>query len=245
MPKAKIAKMNKYGNGKIYKITNTVDDLFYIGGTTAKLETRFRKHKYTSKKFPTRLLYAHVAKHGWDKFKYELVELYPCANKTQLLKRERHYCDLLKPQLNKLRPYVNEQERKLCAQEYVKNNHEFVKQSKRKNYRKYRAKYLKASSLLKKKYNGKTFECPCGLKPSILNIRRHERQANHIKRMKNKIEYKMSQMKIEHVLMKQRIIDKVVILNMDKSSAEYKLEIMKANQRLIKSKNEVRQKCVK
>ena len=72
-------------NGKIYKITNTVDDRIYVGSTTKELKVRFREHACFSKieKYKNIELYKAMNEHGVDKFKIELVENYPCENKIR------------------------------------------------------------------------------------------------------------------------------------------------------------------
>ena len=42
--------MNKFEQGKIYKIINDVDDMVYIGSTIQLLRQRFSLHIYKTKK---------------------------------------------------------------------------------------------------------------------------------------------------------------------------------------------------
>ena len=49
--------MNKYRNGKIYQISNTVTDDVYIGSTTAGLSQRMAKHRNECKRKESRYLY--------------------------------------------------------------------------------------------------------------------------------------------------------------------------------------------
>jgi len=55
---------------------------------------------------------------GYDNWKLEVLEKYPCDNKIQLRIREQYYYDLLNPTLNTNRPYISEEEIKKYNKEY-------------------------------------------------------------------------------------------------------------------------------
>jgi len=80
--------MKDYQNGKIYKITNCIDDEVYVGSTTQSLTRRFNDHISSINYKPRRTLYIHMKKLGKDKFCISLIENYPCTNRTELLCRE-------------------------------------------------------------------------------------------------------------------------------------------------------------
>jgi hypothetical protein len=80
--------MVNYQNGKIYKITNCIDNEVYIGSTAQILSKRWWTHKTHSKIYTHLLLYQHMNKLGIDKFSISLVENYPCTNKNELLIKE-------------------------------------------------------------------------------------------------------------------------------------------------------------
>ena len=82
--------MPDYKNGKIYKILNTIDDSIYIGSTTELLCQRMGKHKYDCKceRNSKRPLYQKMIQFGLDNFYIELVEMYPCNSKEELLAKE-------------------------------------------------------------------------------------------------------------------------------------------------------------
>ena len=98
--------MPNYANGKVYKLINSVDGRIYIGSTTVSLSTRLAQHKSTAKKNPTPV-YRHFNTIGWDKVRIVLLETVTCFNREQLIQREQHYIDLLKPSLNGYSAYVN------------------------------------------------------------------------------------------------------------------------------------------
>ena len=74
---------NPYKNGKIYKITNSVDDKVYVGSTYQELWERHREHRKdcAKKSWP---LYIHMCKLGKEKFDMTLITLAPCKSRWQL-----------------------------------------------------------------------------------------------------------------------------------------------------------------
>ncbi len=88
--------MPNYSNSKVYKIINSIDSKIYIGSTTVSLSLRLAKHKATAKKNPSSV-HRHFNTIGWDTARIILIESVECFNREQLLMREQHYIDLLKP----------------------------------------------------------------------------------------------------------------------------------------------------
>lgn len=78
-----------YEKAKIYQLVCD-DGHYYYGSTINELRVRFGEHKYASLKQPYRV-YEHINKIGWDAVKMILVELYPCANRQELNKKENEY----------------------------------------------------------------------------------------------------------------------------------------------------------
>ena len=75
--------MNKYRNGKIYKILDNTNNNIYIGSTIQTLENRLRIHKNltcSSKE---------IIKNG--DYSIILIEDYPCETDEELRKREQFY----------------------------------------------------------------------------------------------------------------------------------------------------------
>jgi hypothetical protein len=79
--------MKDYSKGKIYKLMNTEDDEVYVGSTTLTLNEIFIIHKWNAKKVKSKL-YNHINKIGIDWYAIQLIEHYPCNNKTELQARE-------------------------------------------------------------------------------------------------------------------------------------------------------------
>ena len=91
--------MNKYQNGKIYKITDVDYNKCYIGSTTESLSQRMARHrreyrKYTNndgnKKYFSRSMLL-FDEYGIENCKIELIEDFPTNNRDELLKREGYY----------------------------------------------------------------------------------------------------------------------------------------------------------
>ena len=94
--------MNKYENGKIYKITNTVTDDIYVGSTIHPLDVRFDVHRRASRRDICKniKLYKLMNDIGFDKFSIALIEDFPCETKTELCMREGYFIYTLNTSLN-------------------------------------------------------------------------------------------------------------------------------------------------
>lgn len=119
-----------YKNGRIYKITNDVNNDIYIGSTTQRLCQRMATHRNNSKKYPNRKIYKFINSIGIEHFKILLIEKYPCSNREELNEREEHYRRLLKPILNNncchIDDYTNYWNKKVqcesCGGTYTRSN---------------------------------------------------------------------------------------------------------------------------
>ena len=92
---------NRYANGKIYRLVNSVDNEEYVGSTCGKLSKRKSEHKGLAKIQTTRRVYQHLNEVGWESVEIVLIEEYPCQNKMELERRERYWIEEMKPSLNK------------------------------------------------------------------------------------------------------------------------------------------------
>jgi hypothetical protein len=93
--------MNRYQRAKIYQLVNDVDDKVYVGSTCAPLSKRLYWHKITAKSSPDRHVYKHLVGVGWANVRIVIIEEVNCDNKQQLLRREQHHIDTMKPELNR------------------------------------------------------------------------------------------------------------------------------------------------
>ena len=85
---------------------NSVDGKIYIGSTTQQLSKRLAEHKNAAKLKPSPV-HRHFNTIGWDTVRIVLIETVTCINREQLVQREQHYIDLLKPSLNGYNAYTN------------------------------------------------------------------------------------------------------------------------------------------
>ena len=85
-----------YQNGKIYKLSNNVNDLFYIGSTTTSLASRKSKFNCIVKKSTSRLC-QEISRIGWKDgdgkqiWVIEEIEKYPCNSVDELHVREGYW----------------------------------------------------------------------------------------------------------------------------------------------------------
>ncbi len=78
---------------KIYKITNDYNDDIYIGSTCNSLVRRYSQHKSHSnqEKHQHKPLYKLINEIGFDRFRIQLIENYPCEDKYMLKQKEGEY----------------------------------------------------------------------------------------------------------------------------------------------------------
>jgi len=97
--------MNKYQNGKIYKIHCNITNEIYIGSTYDTLEERLRKHLCFEDCISREII-------NRGQYKIELIKDYPCNNKEELLWEERRHLEN-NICINKIkRPIITEEEDK-------------------------------------------------------------------------------------------------------------------------------------
>ena len=165
--------MNKYQEGKIYKIVCNVSGEEYYGSTIEKLYKRLSKHKNEK-----RCLSRNIINRG--DYKIELIKDYPCNNVWELEEEEAKYIRNNKC-INKQIPHRTYQER------YEDNKED--QSQKRKIYYKDNKKEMDISM---KKYREENKEeiskkrsekliCECGELVSKRNIARHKKTIKHIK----------------------------------------------------------------
>jgi hypothetical protein len=151
--------INKFENGKIYKIVSDLTDKIYIGSTILTLNERLSKHKnkFNSTKS--------VELTKLENFRIELIENFPCDNKYDLEAREAYHIRKHKKLcLNKAIPhrtgeeYRNDNKDKISERQkkvYLENQNKICDRVN--NYRLNNLEKIKA-------YKSKDYICDCGLK---------------------------------------------------------------------------------
>jgi hypothetical protein len=158
--------------GYTYKLVCN-DGYYYIGSTINELKGRLYDHKRCAKKNPTRKVYEHILQLGWENVKIEPIEKIICENRKELYQKEDieiRKCYTDKFCLNdKSKVIQTKDERKQQQLEYIENNQEKIKQSRKiynKENSKKRCDYSKKCALehqeqvkeVRKEYNIKNKE---------------------------------------------------------------------------------------
>lgn len=83
--------------GKVYKITNHIDDKIYIGSTITDLNHRFSSHKSYSinATHANSKLHKHIRTHGPNNFQIELIEQHHITNYSELRAHENKWIHAL------------------------------------------------------------------------------------------------------------------------------------------------------
>jgi hypothetical protein len=152
----------------------------YIG-STANYTQRKASHASAVRRGVTYPVYTHIRSHGgWANWDMVLVERWPCANKLELEKRERHHIEQLKPTLNRSVPTRTAREHyaefkesyQARRQAYYAEHAEEVKE-RNKAWNNAHREEIRARQ-------NKTVECPgCGLPITYANSAVHRRSAKH------------------------------------------------------------------
>ena len=167
--------MVNYSHGIIYKLVNNVDDKIYIGSTSSALYRRKAEHRSMAKIKLNRPIYVHLNTVGWDTVEIILIETYDCKNKQELHARERHWIDILKPELNKQIPGRTKKE---YDAGYRADNPEKIKINNAKYRRNHPAEILAYRKNNLDKLNQKS-TCDCGGKYTCVNISTHKKSKSH------------------------------------------------------------------
>ncbi len=160
--------MNKYENGKIYKIVNDdMPDKVYYGSTIGKLNHRFSNHNNSYNTCSSKILF----EKGQPRI--ELVEEYPCSSKRELEVRERFYIENNKC-VNKCIPTRTQKEYR-----EIPKNKEIMKKLSFNHYQKHKERI--------KKHRQEKIECECGSIIARGHISEHKKSKKHLE-FENKID---------------------------------------------------------
>ena len=182
--------MNKYHNGKIYKIVDVGYNKQYNGSTTESLSRRMSKHRHQYKQHKegqrSKMNSADIFdEFGVENCKIELVEYCKCETKDELLKREGEYikdCECVNRFVAGRTPaqfYQDNKERKCAESNAYYHTHKTERAEKAKIYReKTKDKKRETDRLYRGKHNEKV-ECPCGSAINKLHFNDHIKTKKH------------------------------------------------------------------
>lgn len=154
-----------------YKIEHINDpSLVYVGHTT-NWNNRKGQHKSNCsntkrKEYDIKLYKMMRENGGWEMFRMIEIEKYPCNDKREAEKREAEVMKELQSNMNSIRSFVTDEEKKEYSAEYMKG---------------YWSGYLEAN---RTKIN-ETKPCECGCVVFRRNMNRHQRTKKHIEYIKN------------------------------------------------------------
>ena len=82
-----------YSQAKIYKITNDFNTDIWIGSTCDTLVKKFSVHKADAIRNLRKdcIIHNHIRDHGFDRFRIQLIEDFPCEDLYQLRQRQGHH----------------------------------------------------------------------------------------------------------------------------------------------------------
>ena len=175
--------MNKYQNGKIYKIVDVGYNKCYIGSTCESLSKRMAKHRYTysnylkGKKGATIRSFILFDEYGIDNCKIELIENFPCLNKDELRKREGNFIketDCLNKQVAGRTKEEYRTEFKEFLDEKIKEWNETHKEHRRNYEKQYREENVEHKKEYARKYNEEHKEHIKEMKQELYNKHREE-----------------------------------------------------------------------
>ena len=114
--------MPDFSQGKIYKIVSDECDAVYYGSTTRTLMARLWRHKSKFNEWKNNggkkcAICKYFDEYGFDNFRIELVEDYPCDNGEQLRMKEQEYLDANEC-VNEQRAYTSPEDARIQMLKY-------------------------------------------------------------------------------------------------------------------------------
>ena len=183
-----------FGKGKIYKITNDYNDDVYVGSTCDLLTKRFSGHKNssTSNDKKNRPFYKLINEIGFDRFRIELIEDFPCTDKYELRQREGHFIRELGTLNQRIAGRTRqEDDRKEYSKEYRENNKEHYQEIQKKyreinkeHYQEIYKNYKEKNKEQIKIQKSQQILCVCGCITGKNGIAKHIKTSKHQQLMK-------------------------------------------------------------
>jgi hypothetical protein len=154
-----------YSQAKIYKITNDVNNDIWIGSTCDTLVKKFSVHKADAIRNLRKDCIIHnlIREHGFDRFRIQLIEDFPCEDLYQLRQRQGHYIR----ELSAINKYADDKD-------YYEKNKEHIS----KRYKEYSQKPEVKERI--KERNSETIVCECGCSLRRDSLLRHQKTKVHL-----------------------------------------------------------------
>jgi len=198
--------MTDYSNAIIYTIKT--DDGLYVG-STIDFKDRKRVHKCNvyneNNKHYNYKVYQNIRANDGE-YRIELYKPFPCDNRQELQQEEDRIRIELDANLNMIRAYTTEEEKREYKKEWSENNRDRCSECKKEWYLKNKDKVIERNKLYNEKnrdevnakkklyresnrdeINAKQCEtviCECGCKSIRVNITRHRKSQKHLNLMK-------------------------------------------------------------
>ena len=195
--------MVNYKDGKIYRLVCNITSNQYIGSTTQSLSQRLGGHKAEYKRFLEGKITYQISSFSilsQKNFEMVLIEEFPCENKNQLERRERHFIETMEC-INKIKPAQTRDEmiesNKQYSKQYYKDNKEERKKylqenkdvikEKNKQYREENKEVIKEKEKQYRQDNKEVIKekkmaltnCECGGKYQRTSKSRHFKTVKH------------------------------------------------------------------
>jgi hypothetical protein len=175
--------MNKYQNGKIYKLVNTEGTLTYIGSTCQTLAKRKANHHSNYKNWKNgKSRYTTSFKifdDDEDGCQIILLEAFPCESKIELEMRERYYIETIEC-INKVRPTRTIKEYFEDNKDKIQVNNKQYREKNREKLREIQKKYREDNKNKIQEYKNEKHKCICGGKYTTSGKSQHLKSMKHI-----------------------------------------------------------------
>ena len=180
--------MNKvnYSNGKIYKLVSPHTTDIYVGSTTSMLSRRKATHKCKYKLWKNgkalNVTSYKLFDLGVDDVDIILIEKFPCADKMELLKRERYWIEKLDC-CNKLIPIRSKGEYyQINKKKLIEKNRKYYKDNKEAIAKRGKEYRMKNKEKIKVR-RAKRIICECGTDIAQDHKAEHKKSKKHQKLM--------------------------------------------------------------
>jgi hypothetical protein len=175
--------MNRYKNGKIYKIVDNTNGNIYIGSTCVPtLSIRLAQHRCDYKNFigGSKNTTTSIKILENNNYSIVLLEEFPCETKDQLLSRERYYIEN-NDCINKNIPTRSRKEYYEQIKEQLKEHQKDYYEQNKDKIKERRKEYYEKNKDKIKEQKKQTITCECGSCVSQGEKSRHFKTKRHLK----------------------------------------------------------------